>query len=67
MCYAYAFQDMSPKNLPTQYQLVQVLSLNKSINFKYAIISKDRTISNRIFYQYDTVLWYTLLNGKSTI
>lgn len=24
---------MSPKNLPTQYQLVQVLSLNKSINF----------------------------------
>lgn len=33
MCYAYAFQDMSPKNLPTQYQLVQLLSLNKSINF----------------------------------
>lgn len=58
---------MSPKNLPTQYQLVQVLSLNKSINFNMQSYLKTEQYPTESFYQYDKVLWYSLLNGKSII
>lgn len=57
---------MSPKNLPTQYQLVQVLSLNKSINFNMQYL-KTEQYPTESFYQCDKVLWYSLLNGKSII
>lgn len=58
---------MSPRNLPTQYQLVQVLSLNKSINFNMQSYLKTEQYPTESFYQYDKVLWYSLLNGKSII